>query len=151
MADIREMTIEDIAAVADLEERLCSELPYSQTALFSYHLRDDAILTVAVDGNDEPYAFMGLLTAAPDSDVLDITVDTGMRNQGVGRALFEDMFERAGKMGVHTYYLEVRVGNAPARHLYEKLGFKEIGYRKNYYQDPVEDAVVMQLTRTLET
>ena len=49
----------------------------------------------------------------------------------------------AEKEGVEAFTLEVRVSNTPAIKLYEKLGFVNQGIRKNFYQNPVEDAIVM--------
>lgn len=148
---IRELMIGDIPAVAEMEARYSGN-PWDETSLFTYFLRDDTILLVA-DENDtlptddefhpETIGFAGLICMPPESDVLDITVLPEKRNRGVGQRLLSGLLARAARKGVDTVYLEVRVSNAPARHLYRKLGFTETGLRKNYYTDPVEDAVTM--------
>jgi ribosomal-protein-alanine N-acetyltransferase len=148
---IRSLELGDIAAVAKMEAAYSGN-PWSDRALFTYFVRDDTILLVADENDDKPndqdwdprvVGFMGLIMTAPESDILDITVLPDRRNAGIGRALMVEMFRRAEAAGVHTTYLEVRVSNAPARHLYQKMGFQQIGFRKGYYSDPEEDAIVM--------
>ena len=148
---IREMRIEDIGPIAEMESRDSTSV-WDQTGLFTFFVRDDAVMLVA-DDNDDPQAeeewstslvgFAGLLAAPPDADILDITVSGDRRNEGIGTQLFLKLLGAARDKGVDSVYLEVRVGNAPARHLYEKFGFEEIGYRKNYYTNPTEDAITM--------
>ena len=53
------------------------------------------------------------------------------------------MLKMAEMIGIHMVHLEVREGNGNARRLYERLGFKEDGLRKDYYTDPTENAVLM--------
>ncbi len=148
---IRELMIGDIPDVAEMESRYSGN-PWDQNALFTYFLRDDTILLVADENDEIPSdddfhpqvaGFIGLIFMPPESDILDITVLPEKRNRGIGRRLMEELFLRASQKGVTTTYLEVRVSNAPARHLYEKLGFSETGLRKNYYTDPMEDAITM--------
>ncbi len=150
---VREMTIDDISAVAELEAR-DSRTPWSETSLFTYFLRDDSILLVGEEdgkGGDDPgepglVGFTAMLTAPPESDILDVTVAGSFRRRGYGEELLVSLFGEARKRGVNTVWLEVRTGNAPARALYGKLGFRETGIRKNYYTDPVEDGITMRLT-----
>lgn len=150
---IREMTMDDISAVAEME-RNNSQTPWDENSLFTYFMRDDTVLVVAEDfcescAPEEAHpviGFCGLICAPPEADVLDITVDLASRNRGTGTALLDAAIQSAhGTRGVDTVYLEVRVSNAPARHLYEKLGFKQTGLRKRYYTDPVEDAITETL------
>lgn len=148
---IRELIIGDIPDVAEMEARYSGN-PWDQNALFTYFLRDDTILLVA-DENDaipsdddfhpQVVGFIGLIFMPPESDILDITVLPEKRSRGIGRRMMEELFRLASEKGVDTTYLEVRVSNAPARHLYKKLGFAQTGLRKNYYTDPVEDAITM--------
>ncbi|MGN0255879.1 MAG: GNAT family N-acetyltransferase [Chordicoccus sp.] len=166
---IRNMTMDDIAAVAAMEADN-SQTPWDETSLFTYFMRDDTILLVAEEycpecaegacsaepgtGSDSAWVicgFCGLIMMPPESDVLDITVDLASRNRGIGTELLDQIIERAwDEKKVDTVYLEVRTGNAPARHVYEKLSFKQTGLRKHYYTDPVEDAVLMTYRRNPE-
>ena len=141
--EIREMTLDDIAEIA-LLEAADSTAPWDETSLFTYFLREDAYLVVAEE-DSRIVGFAGILAAPPEADVLDITVRSDMRRKGYGMALLQYLFSQAPEFGINSVFLEVRVGNAPARRLYEKLGFTETGIRKNYYTDPREDAISMKL------
>lgn len=147
---IREMIVDDIEAAAALLARYSSETPWTGADLLTYYMRDDALFLVIEEKSgradvSEPavIGFAGLLLSPPEADILDITIAEGFRNMGFGRRLLEELLEDGEERGVSIFHLEVRVGNAPARHLYEKLGFREAGLRKNYYTDPTEDAVTM--------
>lgn len=149
---IRELMMGDIPAVAAMEQKYSGN-PWSENALFTYFLRDDTILLVADENDTVPtdedfnprvVGFIGLVMMKPESDILDITVLPEKRNQGIARKMMTELFSRALKRGVTTTYLEVRPSNAPARHLYDKMAFQPIGIRKNYYTDPVEDAIAMK-------
>ncbi len=65
------------------------------------------------------------------------------RRKGVGEAVLRDILHKITKEGAAEIFLEVRPSNRVARSLYEKLGFQILGMRKNYYQSPVEDALIM--------
>ena len=65
--------------------------------------------------------------------------------QGVGRALLGAALDIASARGARLAVLEVRAGNVAARVLYERVGFKVVGERRNYYRQPVEDALVMTM------
>ena len=73
----------------------------------------------------------------------DVAVMPGFRRRGVGRSLTEAMLADARERGLLTLALEVRESNAPALALYERCGFTEVGRRKNYYEKPREDALLM--------
>ena len=74
-----------------------------------------------------------------------IVVSEATRRQGVGRVLCEAVIAWSRKQGVLALELEVRTGNQAAIALYSSLGFKITGSRRGYYQEPVEDAVLMRL------
>ena len=66
------------------------------------------------------------------------------RGKGYGRLLLEEFLRIGKKEGVGKVFLEVREGNLPGRGLYEALGFQIFGRRKDYYRDPIEDALLME-------
>lgn len=65
------------------------------------------------------------------------------RAQGIGTALLERVLAEARRLGARRATLEVRASNERARRLYERLGFYVAGVRRNYYSDPVEDALIL--------
>jgi ribosomal-protein-alanine acetyltransferase len=77
---------------------------------------------------------------AGEVEVLNIAVDPQFRRRGIAMRLLRSI--RADHL-----ILEVRESNLAARNLYEKLGFREIGRRDKYYDDPEETAIVMRLSR----
>ena len=90
-----------------------------------------------------------LLGAADFQFVLDegyignVAVTASARRRGIGRALLEGLLREAGARKLAFLTLEVRRRNAPARALYEKCGFQTVGERKNYYENPADDAILM--------
>jgi ribosomal-protein-alanine N-acetyltransferase len=75
--------------------------------------------------------------------VNNLAVLPAYRRAGIGSALLTRVLEEGAKLGARRATLEVRTSNAPARHLYERFGFKVAGVRRAYYSDPVEDALVL--------
>ena len=82
---------------------------------------------------------------APESELPDIVVSESYRGRGIGKLLLDASLRQLSLRGVDTVFLEVRVSNERARALYEKMGFEEIGRRKYFYSDPIEDAICMRL------
>ena len=80
-----------------------------------------------------------------DLDIVNVAVEEAQRRQGLGRSLLRQLFAHAGSRGVGSVFLEVRESNQAARALYESLGFDETQRRRNFYANPVEDAVLMSL------
>ena len=79
----------------------------------------------------------------PEGEIYRIAVREDKRQRGIGYRLLSYGLKTEMGHGVETVFLEVRSQNAPARALYRAYGFKEIGIRKNYYQNPADDAVIM--------
>ncbi len=81
--------------------------------------------------------------------VLNLCVAPAEQHKGYGRLLLQNMLDSLTNTRINTILLEVRPSNQPALSLYRKLGFKEVGIKKDYYSDQygVEDAVVLQKTR----
>jgi len=76
----------------------------------------------------------------------DVAVLPPFRKQGLGEALVRAMLSDAQSRGLSFLTLEVRAGNGEARRLYERCGFQTAGLRRNYYEKPAEDAVLMTYT-----
>lgn len=158
---IREMNFDDIAEIAEIEKQY-SETPWDANGLLTYLLRNDTIFLVAdsldyvpaegeapEDYYDTPHllGYAGLLMVPYEADILNITVRPEARRQGIATKLLEKIGELSEPRGVTVIHLEVRESNTPARTLYGKLGFTVDGIRKNYYERPRENAVLMTLDK----
>lgn len=85
--------------------------------------------------------FIVTRTVAPDErEILNLAVHPERRRQGVARSLLRASLEAFDG----AWFLEVRASNAVAVGLYESLGFKAVGRREGYYQEPLEAAIVMR-------
>lgn len=87
------------------------------------------------------YAVLRII--APEAEIENICVAPACRRSGVGETLMEEMLRLAAERGADRIFLEVRAHNEPAKALYLKSGFVESYRRKNYYQGPTEDAIIM--------
>ena len=76
--------------------------------------------------------------------MMNIAVHPDFRRQGIAEALVGELVSRLRDNDVHCLLLEVRASNEPAKQLYGKLGFIQVGLRKNYYRSPKEDALILR-------
>lgn len=78
-----------------------------------------------------------------EAEVCNVATAISHRGKGIGKALMDAFESKVVALGGKKCFLEVRVGNTPARTLYEKRGYRQIAVRKKYYPDG-EDALAMQ-------
>lgn len=129
-------------------ERICFSDPWSADA-FSYELvNPGARFRVAESGDGQLLGYLGLHFVLDEGYIANIATAPGARRMGVASALIEDAVAFGEETGLSFLTLEVRMSNIPAQNLYRKYGFAEVGIRKNYYQEPREDALLM--TRQLK-
>ena len=136
------MTNEHLDEIAELERRCFSD-PWSRQMLVE-HMKNDCAATIVAQGEDGTVlGYAGLLTVLDEAYITNIAVRPEYRRQGVASQLL-DVFTRFAE-GNHMAFLtlEVRDTNAAARALYAKHGYEEVGRRKNYYDHPKEDAIIM--------
>ena len=125
-------------------ERMCFSRPWSKKMLAEELDNQCAAFLVAVEPETEqPVGYAGLLVVADEGYITNVAVDPACRRQGVANQLLQvfDSFARGNHLAFLT--LEVRASNAPAIALYRKHGFQTVGQRRNYYQKPDEDALLM--------
>ena len=96
-----------------------------------------------VKENDEVIGFIILSVVGSEAEVLQIAVKGNLRRKGAGTFLINNILRWCSRNEVRSMYLEVRISNKNAIDLYRKTGFEVIGKRKNYYDDPIEDALIM--------
>lgn len=127
---------------AEAIERACFSHPWT-AALLEQELYNDMLSLVVAEGEDGTVLGYGEVRAVLDEGTLErIAVAPQYRRQGVAEAILR-AFLRFGQAHLAFLTLEVRETNAPAIALYEKLGFQEVGRRKNYYRELHEDAILM--------
>lgn len=139
---IRRMNPADIREVAVLEAQNFST-PWSENGFADALKQPDNIFLVAEMHDGTIAAYCGLYSSIDEGEITNVAVSEPVRRQGIGFAVMEELFYQAGAQGIEKIFLEVRQSNISARRLYEKAGFTDCGVRKNFYERPREDAVVM--------
>jgi len=89
-----------------------------------------------------PIGFISCTTVLDETEITNVAVQPAFQRQGYARLMLQQTF--AQLMTNTKLFLEVRRSNEPARHLYEQCGFEQISTRRNYYQHPREDALIMR-------
>ena len=142
MIEIREMKAQDVPQIAELE-RICFNDPWSAQSIATELDNSLSCWLVATDG-EKVVGYVGSQTVLDGSDMMNIAVAPDFRRKGLAEALVNALIDCLRQRKSRCLILEVRVSNTPAITLYEKLGFVEIGRRKNYYRNPKEDALILR-------
>lgn len=130
-----------IEQIAQLE-KACFSSPWTENMLADALFDTQASFIVAEDEEGNVLGYAGLHVIVDEGYIDNVAVEPDARRHGVASALL-DVFCRFGEANLAFLSLEVRASNAPAIALYEKHGFDQVGLRKNYYEKPREDAVIM--------
>ena len=138
---IRPMTKNDCEQVAAIEA-VSFSVPWSLRAFTDTVEKENFRYFVAEEAG-EILGYCGFLFVLDEAEIPNVCVKSSARKQGVGKQMMTVLMEEAAKLGIATLFLEVRESNAAARSLYKALGFEENGIRKNFYEQPVENAVLM--------
>jgi len=89
--------------------------------------------------------FVCAQAVAGEWEIENVVVAAEFLRRGIAYELVRELIQRAKSAAASAILLEVRESNLPARRLYEKQGFGEVGRRRAYYRDPVEDAILYAL------
>jgi ribosomal-protein-alanine N-acetyltransferase len=136
------MTALHVSQVAELE-KLCFSDPWSEKSVASELENKLAYWLVAVE-DDRVAGYVGSQTVCGETDMMNIAVHPDFRRRGIAESLVNALVEDLQKQESHSLTLEVRASNEAAQKLYEKLGFMQVGLRKNYYRNPKEDAYILR-------
>ena len=139
---IAHMTAGHVPQVAVLE-KVCFSDPWSENSVASELENPLSCWLVALEG-ETVAGYVGSQTVLDETDMMNVAVHPDFRRQGVARALILALIGELKKRGSRCLTLEVRASNDPARALYESLGFAHVGTRRNYYQNPKEDALILR-------
>ena len=136
------MTSEHLDEVAELE-RVCFSVPWSRNMLAEELDNLLSAFLVALDSNGAVVGYAGLQVVLDEGYITNVAVRPDCRRQGIAGKLLQVFldFAQANKLAFLT--LEVRASNYDAIALYGSRGFRSVGRRKNYYEHPREDAIIM--------
>lgn len=138
---IRPMQAEDIEWVSQIEAQ-CFTMPWSANA-YSKVLEDAKSLYLVAVSEGQVVGMCGVTNILGEGDINNVAVKENFRGRGIAYAMLEELLRRGEADGIEAFTLEVRVSNATAIHVYEKLGFVSEGIRPRFYEKPVEDAMIM--------
>lgn len=137
-----EMKAEHVPQVAVLE-KTCFADPWSEMSIASELRSIWSYWVVALDG-DQVVGYVGSQSSCDETDIMNIAVHPDWRRRGIAESLIDNLIRELKNRGSRALMLEVRISNDPATRLYEKLGFRQVGLRKNYYRNPREDALILR-------
>ena len=131
-----------VAQVAALE-KVCFSMPWSENSIRS-ELTNPLSLWLVAEEENVVLGYIGSQAVMDEADVMNVAVDPARRREGVARKLVQALVTALNENGVHALLLEVRASNEPAKALYERQGFIQVGRRPNYYRNPKEDALILK-------
>jgi len=141
-AVIRPMTAADIARVAEIA-KAGFPLPWS-ARMFEKELDAPLARYLVLEENGRVVAYGGMWMILGSAEITSISTCPEARKKGYGERLMRALMALAyEELEITEFTLEVRVSNAAARAMYEKLGFVQEGLRKKYYEDNKEDALIL--------
>ena len=124
-------------------EQQCFSCPWTRDQLRSQLSDDRHVFLAAVDAGGTVLGYVGMMFVLDEGYISNVAVAPDFRRQGVADTLISALMTRAEELSLAFVTLEVRAGNEPAKSLYAKHGFVPVGRRKNYYDLPKEDAILM--------
>lgn len=139
IVDVNERHIKRIHQI----EEDCFSMPWTEKQLAAQRKDGQHEFIAAVGADDVPIGYVGLMYVLDEGYISNVAVDKQCRRQGIADALIEALTRKARELELAFLTLEVRAGNEAAIGLYEKHGFVPVGRRKNYYEQPREDALLM--------
>ena len=141
--EIRPMHELDVPVIVAIE-RVAYQFPWSE-GIFRDCLRVGYVCRVVDIGGDKAgYGIMSV--GAGEAHILNVCIAAEYRGRGLARKVLQYLLDRARAAGMYEAFLEVRPSNTTAAHLYQSMGFEQVGIRRGYYQATVgrEDAAVLR-------
>ena len=139
---IRQAKLYDVPAISRIERDSFDD-PWSADAITKDVTAGRGVYVAVALCGDERAGYGEIRSVAGEAQIYQIAVAPEFRRDGIGEAILRHLIETAEKDGCTLVTLEVRDGNKAAMELYRKLGFREVGRRKGYYNGA--DAVLMDL------
>ena len=126
-------------------EQQSFSVPWTEQML-RMQLQPDSHVFLTAEAEGGVVGYIGMMYVLDEGYISNVAVHPDFRRRGVADALLDALEARARALLLSFLTLEVRQSNAPAVALYEKHGYRVAGRRKNYYEKPTEDALLMTLT-----
>ena len=139
--EIRKASAKDTTKISELEAEIFSD-PWSERSVADTIAHEGAMCYVAVKDGEVIAYILGRIIP-PEGEIYRIATAPDHRKRGVAYRLLDYAVKCERGHGLEVLFLEVRSQNTPARALYKAYGFREMGIRKKYYKNPVDDAIVM--------
>jgi [ribosomal protein S18]-alanine N-acetyltransferase len=140
----RRMRHSDLDQILELETQLFAS-PWSRQ-MFEEELRETKhVLPLVLEEAGSIAGYLITYFVADELHIANVGTAPGLQRRGIGERMMQSLLDRAREDGFMLAHLEVRRSNRAAITLYEKLGFRIVGVRKNYYQQEKEDALLMTL------
>ncbi len=139
---IADAQLKHIDAIEVIEKQ-CFSLPWSRQALISQLPDDMHMFIVAENEQGNAIGYVGMMYVLDEGYISNVAVSPEYRRLGIADALIRELVSKSEEKLLSFVTLEVRESNTPAIALYSKNGFTEVGLRKNYYEKPIENAILM--------
>ena len=107
-------------------------------------MNNDLALWLVAEDDGVVVGYVGSQTVHPETDMMNIAVIPERRREGIAEVLIDSLIVELKRIGSSCLTLEVRASNLPAISLYHKMGFRQVGLRRNYYRNPKEDALILR-------
>lgn len=141
--EIRDACEEVLPQIQKIEQQSFSS-PWNETML-RLQLEPDSHVFLTAEAGGTTVGYVGMMYILDEGYISNVAVHPDWRRKGIADALLTELEERAKKLLLSFLTLEVRESNSAAIALYEKHGYQPVGRRKNYYEKPPEDAILMTL------
>ena len=141
MLSLREMKLNDSVRIAELEQEIFTDA-WTQMGIEETFVQAYSVIVVAEE-DSKIQGYCILYVVLDEAEIARIGVTERVRHGGVGSLILQFGEKICKEKGVERLLLDVREGNLPARKFYEKHGFLVDGIRKNFYDNPKEDGVLM--------
>lgn len=142
--EIRPMQLGDLDAIMEVEH-LSFTIPWSRESFVQELTENKCARYLVLSENGKACGYAGMWLVLDEGHITNVAVHPDKRGQGLGEKLLRALVQLAADTGLNWMTLEVRRSNLTAQGLYHKLGFIDVGYRKRYYSDNQEDALIMAL------
>lgn len=137
VSKMKELT-QKVAAVYDILSDVYDVSPWTEEQILS-DMQQDSVDYFFVEEDKEIIGFLAIQQLVGELEITNIAIKKAYQGRGLGSQLLANLDQID-----FPIFLEVRASNTPAQALYQKFGFEVIGKRKQYYHEPIEDAIIMK-------